>query len=107
MTSNDDFLQLDAEQSPSRAKSRQQSRGANHGTSDSKSKQEAEQSREEALRQELASVKKVNEAIEGVLQSLEKAKANMKVSSRRAMGGVQRLISARRSTVQSVLLRNY
>ena len=106
MTSNDDSFQLDTEQSPSRAKSRPQSRGANHGTSDSKSKQEAEQSREEALRQELASVKKVNEAIEGVLQSLEKPKANMKVGKRRAMGGVQQLTSARQSTVQSALPRN-
>jgi len=85
MASNDDSFQLDIEQSPSRAKSRPQSRGANHATSDSKSKQEAEKSREEALRQELASVKKVNEAIEGVLQSLEKAKANMKVSGRRIL----------------------
>lgn len=85
MASNEDPFRLEDEQSPSRVKSRPQSRGPNHGTSGSKSASEAEKSREEALRQELASVKKVNEAIEGVLQSLEKAKANMKVSGRRGL----------------------
>lgn len=38
-----------------------------------------QQAREETLRQELASVRKVNEAIESVIESLEKAKENMKV----------------------------
>ena len=37
--------------------------------------------REANLRQELASVRKVNEAIEGVIESLNKAKANMKVGA--------------------------
>jgi len=85
MPLHDDAFRSEAEQSPSRVKNRpQSSRGANHGhgTSGSKSPSEADKSREEALRQELASVKKVNEAIEGVLQSLEKAKANMKVSGK-------------------------
>lgn len=37
------------------------------------------QAREDILRQELTNVRKVNEAIEGVIQSLDKAKQNMKV----------------------------
>ncbi len=37
------------------------------------------QEREESLKQELHSVRQVNEAIEGVIQSLGKAKDNMKV----------------------------
>lgn len=44
--------------------------------SDATSTKEAHEAK---LRQELASVRKVNEAIEGVLGSLEKAKDNMKV----------------------------
>lgn len=40
-----------------------------------------QQARDQSLRQELASVRKVNEAIEGVLASLEKAKTNMKARS--------------------------
>ena len=35
----------------------------------------------QALRQELANVRKVNETIEGVIQSLDKAKTDMKVRS--------------------------
>ncbi len=38
-----------------------------------------QQERDEGLRQELQSVRHVNEAIEGVIQSLRKAKDNMKV----------------------------
>ena len=37
--------------------------------------------REESLRQELESVRRVNETIEGVIQSLAKAKDNMKVNA--------------------------
>ena len=40
-----------------------------------------QQAREESLRQELESVRRVNEAIEGVIQSLAKAKDNMKVNA--------------------------
>ena len=40
---------------------------------------EDEEAREAALRQELASVRKVNDAMEDVLQNLERAKTNMKV----------------------------
>ena len=40
---------------------------------------EDNETREAALRQELASVRKVNEAMEDVLQNLERAKTNMKV----------------------------
>ena len=40
---------------------------------------EDQQTRDQSLRQELASVRKVNETIEGVIQSLDKAKTNMKV----------------------------
>ena len=40
---------------------------------------EEQQSHEQNLRQELANVRKVNEAIEGVIESLGRAKGNMKV----------------------------
>lgn len=42
---------------------------------------EDQEGRDQALRQELANVRKVNETIEGVIQSLDKAKTNMRVSS--------------------------
>lgn len=42
---------------------------------------EDEETREAALRKELARVRKVNEAVEDVLQNLERAKTNMKVWS--------------------------
>ena len=42
---------------------------------------EEQKSHDDALRQELVNVKKVNEAVEGVIQSLERAKENMKVKS--------------------------
>ena len=45
----------------------------------SKPAQVDQESRDESLRQELANVRKVNETIEGVIQSLERAKTNMKV----------------------------
>lgn len=38
------------------------------------------QSRDESLRQELASIRRVNEAIEGVISCLERARENVKVS---------------------------
>lgn len=74
---DDDFSIVIDDHTPSTSKARPQSRNANHEVSHSNV--EAEKSREESLRQELAGVKKVNESIEGLLQSLEKAKANMKV----------------------------
>lgn len=75
MSNDDDLSMLEDEQSPSEVRVRPQSRHANQDLSSA----EAQKSREEGLRQELASVKKVNEAIEGVLASLDKAKSNMKV----------------------------
>jgi hypothetical protein len=42
--------------------------------------EEAEKQRDIALRQELENVRKINEVIEGVVESLEKAKSNMGVS---------------------------
>ncbi len=45
------------------------------------SKYEKQESKEEALRNELESVRKVNEAIEGVIESLNKAKSSMSVST--------------------------
>ena len=45
------------------------------------SKYENQQSREEALRRELESVRAVNEAIEGVIESLDRAKSSMRVST--------------------------
>ncbi|KAF2424269.1 hypothetical protein EJ08DRAFT_737193 [Tothia fuscella] len=44
--------------------------------------EEAEKLRDVALRQELANVRKINEVIEGVVESLEKAKSNMDTVSR-------------------------
>jgi hypothetical protein len=43
----------------------------------------AEESREDALRRELESVRNVNKVIEGVVESLDKAKNNMAVRIRR------------------------
>ena len=48
----------------------------------SKPKYEDQEARDQALRRELADVRRVNETIEGVIQSLEKAKTNMKVCER-------------------------
>jgi hypothetical protein len=45
-----------------------------------KSKYEDGESKEAILRNELESVRKVNEAIEGVIESLDKAKSSMRVS---------------------------
>lgn len=42
--------------------------------------EEAAKERDVALRQELENVRKINEVIEGVVESLEKAKSNMDVS---------------------------
>lgn len=75
MANNDDFSLLEDEQSPSEVRARPVNRHASQSIPSS----EAQKSREESLRQELASVKKVNETIEGLLASLEKAKTNMKV----------------------------
>lgn len=52
-----------------------------HSASHSKPTQEEQDAQEENLRQELANVRKVNEAIEGVIENLNKAKSNMKVTS--------------------------
>lgn len=74
MANNDDFSLLEDEQSPSEVRARPVNRHASQSISSS----EAQKSREESLRQELASVKRVNETIKGLLASLEKAKTNMK-----------------------------
>lgn len=44
-----------------------------------KSKYDAEEAREAALRKELEGLRNINEVIEGVVDSLEKAKGNMDV----------------------------
>ena len=44
------------------------------------SQYDAEQAREEALKRELEGVRHINEVIEGVISSLERAKGNMDVS---------------------------
>ena len=46
---------------------------------DRESRQTAEEEREAALRQELENIRKINEVLEGVHSSLEKAKNNMEV----------------------------
>lgn len=45
-----------------------------------------QQEREQSLRRELESVRQVNEAIEGIIQSLNKAKDNMKVCQNSLVG---------------------
>lgn len=62
------------------------SRSANVGNATSstslpsQSRYDAEHAREEALRRELEGVRSINEVIEGVVSSLERAKGNMDVS---------------------------
>lgn len=58
---------------------------AGHGTAAGKTRAKeshytTEEAREAALRRELESIRSVNKAIEGVVDSLQKAKANMAVS---------------------------
>ncbi len=53
--------------------------GAGKQSNAAKPTYQEQQERDEGLRQELQSVRQVNEAIEGVIQSLRKAKDNMKV----------------------------
>jgi len=43
------------------------------------STEEAREAREAALKQELESIRKINQVVEGVVESLEKAKGNMEV----------------------------
>lgn len=45
------------------------------------SRYDAEHAREEALQKELESVRRINEVIEGVISSLERAKGNMDVGA--------------------------
>ncbi len=47
----------------------------------SQSRYDAEQAREEELQRELEGVRSINEVIEGVISSLERAKGNMDVSA--------------------------
>lgn len=50
-----------------------------NGTSAGESKYDAERARDEALQKELESVRSINDVIEGVISSLERAKGNMDV----------------------------
>ena len=68
----------DSPAKPAPTSNKQQSGNA---AQSSKPTHENQEGRDQALRQELANVRKVNETIEGVIQSLDKAKTNMKVSS--------------------------
>ena len=80
MAEDIDFsIVLDDDSSSTQVKSDAQSRNNLFATKNIRPSPEDEKARQEALKQELASVKKVNEAIEGVLQSLERAKSNVKV----------------------------
>lgn len=65
--------------SPDPAKS---SRKPNGSTQQHESRHSSEEVREAALRKELETVRGVNKVIEGVIESLEKAKGNMDVSAR-------------------------
>ena len=78
--SNDEDLDeslWDSPAKPAPKSSRQQS-GKTSQTA--KPNHEDQEAKDRALRQELANVRKVNETIEGVIQSVDKAKTNMKVS---------------------------
>lgn len=50
-------------------------------SSDSDTTEERAEAREKALRRELEGVRNINEAIEGVIRTLERAKGNMQVSN--------------------------
>lgn len=49
------------------------------------SRYDAEETRDTQLRQELENIRKINTVIEGVVESLEKAKTNMEVRSSRPL----------------------
>lgn len=63
--------------SPTKKPSSPKQKASHHDTSRPKPAYEDPQAKDAALRVELASVRNVNEAIEGVIQSLSKAKASM------------------------------
>lgn len=73
--SHDDDLDESLWESPSRP-------DANGKQSTTKPTYQEQQQRDEILRQEVQNVRQVNEAIEGVILSLRKAKENMKVVDR-------------------------
>ena len=84
---SDDDVDEDLWASPSKAASKKSSQGAKSsasgfGSSESRIEEtafEKEELRNESLKKELESVRKVNAAIEGVIESLNKARDNMKV----------------------------
>lgn len=73
----DDSLLDSAEQSISQSDAKQHLSNTKHAIS--RSPHDGDSARDALLQKELASVRKVNEAIEGVLQNLERAKSNMTV----------------------------
>ena len=78
------FHEQDAEDSlldspPKPTQEKAQSVRTERHPSSSRPTYEQQQAREEELRRELESVRNVNDAIEGVIESLGKAKDNMKV----------------------------
>jgi hypothetical protein len=75
---DDDFL-FD---SPSESKSKAPESKDESKARPAESRFGAEEAREAALKQELENVRKINQIIEGVVDSLEKAKNNMDVSHR-------------------------
>ena len=54
--------------------------GTNSRNASGESRYETEVDREASLRRELAGVRSINEVIEGVVESLERAKGNMEVN---------------------------
>jgi hypothetical protein len=85
---NDDDIDEDLWKSPSKKDNNSNaSKGEQSGSSATgpqvhtgKTKYDDGESKEATLRNELQSVRKVNEAIEGVIDSLNKAQSSMKVS---------------------------
>ena len=73
---DDDFL-FD---SPSQPKSKISETKDGSKPRPAESRFSADEAREAALKQELENVRKINQVIEGVVDSLEKAKTNMDVS---------------------------
>jgi hypothetical protein len=80
--SDDDALLLDTP-APRKTKDKPENEGDNGAAGKTRSKEShysVEEAREAALKKELENVRNVNRVIDGVVESLEKAKANMNVS---------------------------
>lgn len=79
---------------PAARKTKKQTKDADNEAAKTRSKEShytAEEAREAALRRELESIRNVNKVIEGVVESLQKAKDNMAVRDNSRTAAVSRL----------------